>query len=281
MTKGSVAFMNNIQYISSRANETLSKAAALKEKKYRDIQKAFLAEGWKLVEEAVLSGLPIIQIFLSEDKKDVYLPRLTALLSENKMENISIFILSEPCFSKISSEKSPQGVIASIKHLDFFQECIKIYMKDIFSSSRALCLYSVRDPGNLGAIVRSAAAFGTDTIILSNDCADIYNPKTLRAAMGCLFKLRVFIVEDFAASLSTLCESRNVYAAELTPDAVPLTSISLQKSDIFVIGNEGHGIPKEISALCSKSVYIPICNSVESLNASVAASVLLWELGKV
>ncbi len=273
--------MKEIQYISSRTNSTVQRTASLKEKKYRDLNKAFLVEGWKLTEEAVLSSLPITEIFLSEEKKNVYLPTLLSMLAERKMENISIFVLSEACFSKISSEKSPQGIIAVIKHLDFFQECIKINMKDIFSSSRVLCLYSVRDPGNLGAIVRSAAAFETDTLILSSDCADIYNPKTLRAAMGSLFKMRIFIVEDFSATLCALREKRNVYAAELTDSAVSLKKLSLSKSDVFVIGNEGHGIPAEISAICSKSVFIPIKANVESLNASVAASILLWELGKV
>ncbi len=268
----------DVQYISSRTNPTLLKTASLKEKKYRDEQGAFLVEGWKLFEEAVISRLPITAVFVSEEKKESYLLEAQKMLLRDKMEKVSIFVLSEPCFSKISTEKSPQGIIAVIKHLDFFKECIKINMKDI---SHALCLCSVRDPGNLGAIIRSAAAFGTDTLILSSDCADVYNPRTLRAAMGCLFKLRIFIVEDLAASISALrAGGRRVYAAELTDRAVPLTALSLEERDVFVIGNEGHGIPTEISELCTESVYIPIKSGVESLNASVAASVLLWELGK-
>lgn len=273
--------MNDVLYISSRSNQTVLKAASLKEKKYRDEYKFFLVEGWKLVQEAIFSALPIVEIFIAEDKKEVYTQELFTLLEERKMEKISIFVLSEPCFSKISSEKSPQGIIAVIKHLDFFQECIKINKKDISPSSRVLCLCSVRDPGNLGAIVRSAAAFGTDTLILSSDCADVYNPKTLRAAMGCIFKLRIFMVDDIGASVTVLRESRNVFAAELSQNAGSLSSLSLQASDVFVIGNEGHGIPAELSALCTGSVYIPIRDGVESLNASVAASILLWELGKV
>lgn len=270
-----------IQYIASRSNGTVLKAASLKEKKYRDEHGLFLAEGWKLFAEAVYSRLPIVSLLIVESKKDAYLDRAQKMLLEAKMEKVSIFVLAEPCFSKISSEKAPQGVIAVIKHLDFFEESIKINMKDISKDAHALCLCSVRDPGNLGAIVRSAVAFGTDTLILSSDCADVYNPKTLRAAMGSLFKLRIFTVEDLESSIRTLREGgRRVYAAELTDHAVSVKTLDLREDDVFVIGNEGHGIPAEISASCTCSAYIPIVSGVESLNASVAASVLLWELGK-
>jgi len=99
--------------------------------------------------------------------------------------------------------------------------------------------------------------------------------------MGSLFKLRIFTVEDLESSIRTLREGgRRVYAAELTDHAVSVKTLDLREDDVFVIGNEGHGIPAEISASCTCSAYIPIVSGVESLNASVAASVLLWELGK-
>lgn len=143
---------------------------------------------------------------------------------------------------------------------------------------RTLCLCAVRDPANLGAIVRSAAAFGVKSLLLSADCADVYHPKTLRAAMGNLFRLSVYIVEDLPASLQTLkAAGRRVFAAELRPGALPLLSLPVRKEDVFIIGNEGHGIPREVSDAADSSVYIPIEENVESLNASVAASVLLWE----
>ena len=276
-----VVDMNEAIYISSRTNPTVVRVASLKEKKYRDKYSAFLVEGWKLVEEALCAHLPVTEIFISEGKKDSYLSATEALLKQEKMGDVSIFVLSDACFEKISTEKAPQGVIAVIKHLDFFQECITIYRKSIFSESKVLCLFSVRDPGNLGAIVRSAVAFGTDTLILSRDCADVYNPKTLRAAMGSIFKLRIFMVEDMASAIEELRGmGRRVFAAELSERAVSLLDVGLLGSDVFVIGNEGHGISTEISSLCTGSVYIPIQQGVESLNASVAASILLWELGK-
>lgn len=270
--------MKNIIYITSRQNPTVAFAASLKEKKYREKHKSFLAEGFKLFEEAVSSALPLTHLFIAESKKEVYLSAAEDMLKRQNMENIGIFVLSDACFEKISTEKAPQGIIAVIKHLDFFERCIKIYMKDISKDTRALCLCSVRDPSNLGAIIRSAVAFGTDTLILSADCAELYNSKTLRAAMGGLFKLRAFIVDDLAASIVTLREcGRRVFAAELTENAIPLAETFPKRQDVFVIGNEGHGISAEISEACDASVYIPIAKEAESLNAAVAASVLLYE----
>ena len=150
----------------------------------------------------------------------------------------------------------------------------------MLEGERILTLCSVRDPGNLGAIIRSAVAFGFDRLILSGDCAELTSPKTVRAAMGAIFKLSMMTVEDFASVVTAAEESgRRVLCAELSERAVSLREIGLRDDDVLMIGNEGHGIPEEISSLASASVYIPIAPNTESLNAAVAASILLWELG--
>ena len=266
-----------IKEITSRQNATVLWASSLKEKKYREKHRAFLAEGVKLVREAFFSRLPITHIFLSKVK-------WAALEAELPLEKMvkecetapEIILLSDACFEKISTEKAPQGVIAVIKYLDFFKRIDKINSVDFLG--RALFLSSVRDPGNLGAIIRSAAAFGTETLILSSDSADVYHPRVLRAAMGTIFKMSVLIVEDEIGFVQAQREKgRRFFAAELRENAVPLSELSHKTSDIFVIGNEGHGIAPELSLVCDGSVYIPIAEGVESLNASVAASLLLWE----
>ena len=268
-----------IKEITSRQNSTLVWAASLSEKKYREKHKTFLADGVKLVEEALVSHLPVSHIFIEESKREEYLPLILSLTENRKGDAPQIFLLSSPCFEKISTEKAPQGIIAAIKYLDFFKRTAKINSEE--QLGRTLFLSSVRDPGNLGAIIRSAAAFGTETVILSGDSADIYHPRVLRSAMGTLFRMRVFIVSEEAEAIRSLqLAGRRLYAAELRDHAVSLSSLSLDRNDIFVIGNEGHGIDPTISALCDGSVYIPIVPGVESLNASVAASVLLWEQSK-
>ena len=144
-----------------------------------------------------------------------------------------------------------------------------------------LMLESVRDVGNMGTILRSAKAFGIDALIISSDCADLYNPKTIRAAMGALFTQRVVVVDDIANTVLSLRESgARVFAAALDRNAKKLGSFPLQKGDVILIGNEGHGLSNEAIAACDECVYIPMENGSESLNASIAASVCMWELYK-
>ncbi len=268
-------------YVSSKSNKTVMFAASLQEKKYREQHGAFFVEGWKLLEEAAKNRLPITHIFLLEDRAESFIERLEASGFAQMYPNCELIVVSLPCFEKISTEKSPQGVITVIKHLDFFKRCIKINKEDISDTETVLFLDSVRDPGNLGAIIRSAVAFGTELLLLSDDCADLYNPRTVRAAMGNLFCVRTIRVNDVTGSIAALRSlGRRVLAAELTERAIPLHEAAVTSHDVFVIGNEGHGIEAEVSAACDASVYIPMRSTVESLNAAVAASVLLWEQSK-
>lgn len=268
-----------IKEITSRQNATVMWASSLSEKKYREKHRAFLAEGWKLVEEAISCHLPVTHLFIAASKKDDILQKLPLNSLALWEDPPTVFLLSDACFEKISTEMAPQGVIAAIKYLDFFKRIDKIKEEDL--SPRALFLSSVRDPGNLGAIIRSAVAFGTKTLLLSADSADVYHPRTLRAAMGTIFKIEILIVKDERDTIEAIRrKGRRFFAAELRENAVPLSSLSLRGEDIFVIGNEGHGISTEILEACDGSVYIPIQSGVESLNASVAASVLLWEQAK-
>ena len=270
--------------ITSRNNALVKWAASLSDKKYRNAEKSFIIEGEKLTFEALDASLPVTHLFVCASKWEKNAKRLKSYEKNEKYANTSVICLSDGVFEKISSEKSPQGIISVLKYLDFFNNIDIIYKEEFFldPNEKALMLYSVRDPGNLGAIIRSAVAFGIKHIILSSDCADIYNSRTVRAAMGSLFKIRITTVSDFASLIGATIESgRRVFAAELTDNAVAVDKIGLNASDIFIIGNEGHGIDKSISALATGSVFIPICPETESLNASVAASVLMWEIGKL
>lgn len=266
--------------ISSRNNQLVKWAASLQDKKGRNESEAFIAEGEKLTLEALRRGLPVTHIFVMEGKESRALDLLRPYVDRKEYADCQIIVLSEGAFSKISTEKAPQGIISAIKHLDFFRKLDIIYKEDFFipRGERALSLYSLRDPGNLGAVIRSAVAFGVQHIVLSADSADIYNPKTVRAAMGTMFGVKISIVSDFESFVSCAKENgRNVYAAELRDGAKSVKDIDLSSDDIFIIGNEGHGIPDSVSAICTHSVYIPISDGAESLNASVAAAVFMWE----
>ncbi len=270
--------------ISSKANELVKMAASLNDKKYRQQRGLFLIDGIKLTLEAAKASVGVEYIFISENKLDEYLDEIKTAFSSPLYEKMRVITLKEDVFLKISSEKSPQGVISIAKRLDFLSNVNIIYKEEFFlrEDEKAIALFSLRDPSNLGAVIRSAVAFGTKHIILSEDCADVYNSKTLRSAMGSLFKVKISIVKDFSAFITAVRDnSRRIFAAELREGAYPLSTLSLNSSDIFIIGNEGHGIPTEISSLCNGSVYIPISESVESLNASVASALFMWELSKI
>ena len=276
--------MNFIEeLITSRQNPTVKFASSLADKKGREKARAFLAEGEKLTYEAAMAKLPVTHIFISENKREQILPRIKAAFSDKIYDETKLLVLSDEAFGKISTEKSPQGVISVIKYLDFFSELDIIYNVEKYFSynEKVIALNSVRDPSNLGAIIRSAVAFGFSHIVLSSDCTDPYNPKTVRAAMGAMFKIKITFVTDFSSFVKDLIRSgRNVYAAELREGASALDEVALTSRDVIIIGNEGHGIDPSVSALCTASVYIPISSMTESLNASVAASVLMWELSK-
>lgn len=271
------------EILTSRQNPTVRYAASLTEKKGREAARAFLAEGEKLTLDALAAGLPVTHIFAMASRRDRLKERIFPAAAGEKYRDTRWIWLSDEAFSKISTEKAPQGVVSVIKYLDFFRKMDIIYKEDFFLSpeERAIALHEVRDPSNLGAVIRSAAAFGIDTVVLSADCADIYSPKTVRAAMGSLFRVRVVSVGDFSFFVrAARAAGRRVLSAELSDTALPLDRAGLSSDDIVVIGNEGHGVPREISALCDAGLYIPITEKAESLNASVAASVILWEQRK-
>lgn len=262
--------------ITSKSNETVKWLSSLSQKKYRDMSHTFLAYGDKLAKEAISAGTCVTHIIAREDRaKEMLCPPFSALIEKDT----KAIVLSSDCFDKITSENSPDGIIVAVKYLDNYNKYY-IMNKDIFYTADmggTVFIDGVRDPGNLGAILRSAAAFGVTDIVITDDCADIYHPRTLRAAMGGLFSLRTHTVTDMAQAIAIFRKkNRRVFAAELRDTAVPFGSVSLTPRDAVVVGNEGHGISSEISAACDGSIYIPISQKVESLNASVAASLLIF-----
>ena len=269
--------------ISSRNNNFVKWATSLSDKKNRNSEGYFMAEGVKLTKEALDADLPVDYIVISDSKKDAVFSKISAHLESKKYEKCKIILVTDSVFEKISTEKSPQGVISIIKHLDFFRKMDIIYKEEFFLTpdEKSIFLCSIRDPSNLGSVIRSSVAFGTEHIVLSGDCADIYNPKTVRSAMASLYRVKVTVVNDVPSFISAAqANGRRIFAAELSDNAKCLNDIGLNSSDIVMIGNEGHGIPADISALCDESVYIPISGKTESLNASVAAAIFMWEQSK-
>lgn len=248
------------EHISSKSNEKIKAVRKLADKKYRALFGLFVIEGHKLVYDYLRTvGIPL-RIFATDTAAEKYSDILKAE---------EVYIITEDLYAYISSEKAPQGIMAVCRIPDGGR----------LTAGRCLLLESVRDAGNLGTVIRTAAAFGIENIALSADCADLYNPKTLRAAMGALFFVNIFTVTDIVAFVDTLrSDGRRVFATVPTEDAADIRSVTFSANDCVVIGNEGNGISGELLSHCNLSVTIPMRGQTESLNASAAASVLMWEL---
>ncbi len=259
------------EIISSRQNREVVEVIKLGDKKARRDTGLFRIDGIKLAREAIEKGVKIEKIFLSESA-DIELSEWP--------EACRVIRTTDEVFAKISEEKSPEGIICVAKHLDNFTKIVKIDNGDpVFSDGKRLFLAeSVRDPGNLGTLIRSANALGCERMIISADCADLYNPKTLRAAMGAVFSIELATVADMSGAIAALRENgRRIFAAALDRDAKRLGSFELRPTDAFVVGNEGHGLTEKTVSACTESVYIPMKAGAESLNAAAAAAAILWE----
>ena len=268
------------EIITSRQNRIVVDAVKLCDKKARENACLFRFDGCKLFEEALKKGVEIARVLLCESKADGLL--IKAKEHSEKLDGAVISVLSDDVFAKVSEENAPEGIICIAKYPDNHIRKAALEELELVASDksrRIMLLESVRDPGNMGTIIRSAAAFGVDTLIISRDCADIYNPKTVRGAMGALFKMNILVLDDIACAVNILkSKDRRVYAAALDKTAARLNEVEFDTSDAVVIGNEGHGLSKNTVNACTRSLYIPMEEGSESLNAAIAASVIMWNM---
>lgn len=271
----------NGEIITSRQNPTVKRICALLEKKTRRRERLFRFDGIKLLCEALSKGVRIELIALSVAASDSVRARLSELVAEYDIDCKRIYLISEQAFEKMTEEASPEGIItvaASLDTLHLSVDCAEDYK--INASERLLLIESMRDPGNLGTVIRSAAALGIDRLIISDDCAELYNPKTVRAAMGGLFGLRIDVVraELFPDVIRSLrLGGRELYATALSEGARRIDELSIKRGDAFIIGNEGHGLSLGAIEASSGAVVIPMAEGSESLNAAAAAAICIWE----
>ena len=184
-------------------------------------------------------------------------------------EGIERYDLSEKLFCSLSEVETPQNVIFTVSLPEKEWETWPV---------PALLLDGVGDPGNLGTILRTAVAFGVP-VIVGEGCADLTSPKTVRSAMGALFRAKIRR-EDLKKTIPVMRGAGiPVFAATLSEKSVPLESVSLRRASVAV-GNEAHGVSEEIRALSAHEIVIPMPGGAESLNAAVAASILMWEMTK-
>ena len=267
--------------VTSRQNPTVKRLCALLDKKTRRREGVFRFDGIKLLCEAAKKGVFIELVVLSEGAGDAVTSVVERLICEGYLAEERLFYVSSEVFEKMSEESSPEGVITVAKNLDEKHKALDSFEEyELCREARILLAESLRDPGNLGTVVRTAAALGIDRLIITDDCADIYNPKTVRAAMGGLFTLRIDIVKanELPRLIEKLCKNgRKIYAAALRENAEEIGNIALSRGDAFVIGNEGHGLSEATVDSASGVAIIPMTEGSESLNAAAAAAICIWE----
>ena len=261
----------NIELITSRTNDYIIKCNGFHDRKNRRQSGVFIFEGIKLFSEAISRGVEFESVIFTSDNK-----KLIVDLLQNYSKPLRLIEVNDSVYKKLSGEKSPSGIFCVAKAIDKIHKTATIYRNE-FSGAK-IVLSSLQDPGNLGTVIRCASAFGFGEIIIDAPCVDIYNEKTIRASMGTLFSARITRVENLVEAIAELRKSGyTVYGAALTEDSTPLNKLSLDNTNCFVIGNEGHGLSSEVLNACNGSVIIPMPGGAESLNASIAASLLMWE----
>lgn len=262
----------NVDCITSKSNSTIVKIAKLANKKERKEEKLFLLDGVKLFAEAYNFGAKIKYIVLND--KSEFSNEIVEKINDAKSKGATVICANEAVFSKLTEESAPQGIITVC---EFLKNCDDNGKS--LENEKVLILESVRDPGNVGSIIRHAAAFGIDRLILTADCADIYSQKVLRAAMGAIFKVNINVIPNIVHAIDNLKkQGRRVIATTLGENSLRLEKNTISPKDVFVIGNEGHGISQAVLEHSDETMFIPMCENTESLNASVAAAILMWEM---
>lgn len=255
-----------MQTITSKDNELIKHIRKLKDKKYRDESNEYVVEGVKLVEEAVKENAKIKQIIVCEDTTRTYEIPTHIMLEIAKYECISV---SNKIFNIITQVTNPQGIMAIIEKNA--QDAQIDYSQDII-----VVLDDVQDPGNLGTILRTVDSIGLNQIIVSKGTADAFNSKVVRSTMGAIFRIKIIEVENLAQEIKEMRKHHFKLMVTSLQTKNSIYDIDFNKK-IIVIGNEANGVSKEIQDMADEKAKIPMLGRTESLNASVAAGVVMYE----
>ena len=237
--------------------------------KYRRQSGEFVIEGSRLCSDAFDSGCRFSALVAS----DSAMAKHGVLINKLNSKALKGYVVKDDIYNKMSDTKSPQGILCVIKTLDNPTQFDKIKCNGKF-----LALENIQDPSNLGTILRTAEALGIDGVILSEDCCDIYSPKVLRGSMGAVFRLPYLITEDIVEFIKN--NPMKSYAAVVDKDARGVEEADFDSPCLVAIGNEGNGLRKATVNACDLPVTIHMNGRAESLNASVAASIIAWEMVK-
>lgn len=252
--------------ISSKDNEIIKSIKKLKDKKYRDIENSYIIEGIKLLKEAIEEKAEIKQIIICDDCEK------TEIISKELMYEIAKYncnYVTSKVFKYLTEVQTPQGILAVIGKTPKDQEID--YTQDII-----VALDGIQDPGNLGTILRTVDSIGLTQILVSKETADSFNPKVVRSTMGAIFRVKVIECENLQEKLKEIKKNKYKVVVSSLQTENSLYNIKLNKK-VIVVGNEANGVNSEIQEMADEKIKIPMLGKTESLNASVATGVILYE----
>ncbi|MFN2364307.1 MAG: TrmH family RNA methyltransferase [Halarsenatibacteraceae bacterium] len=262
---------SNFLELSSSQNQNIKRVRKLKRKKYRDEYQEFILEGSQIIEAAVSMAGNIKEVYIS--KKVFNQDNIQELIALFDKE-IELYLLEPDLFAEISETVNSQGIIA----VAGIKACSLANL--VAANGPLLLLAGLQDPGNAGTLIRSASAAGFAGIVALKGTVDIYNPKVIRASMGGIFDLELIKnieLEELKESFND--STRRLILAE--PDADnTYYDFDFRENDILAIGNEARGISDQLTKLEHKSISIPIRGKIESLNAAMAGTILIFEMAR-
>lgn len=256
--------------ITSSANSKIKQVVQWQSRaKDRRRDRVFVAEGVKMYEEAPPDG--IVEVYLSQSMEE----KAAAGLYDGiwrKLQDTGYETVADPLFEKMSDTQTPQGILTVVRQ-PYYELADMLRQQDPL----LMVLEDLQDPGNLGTILRTGEGAGITGVIMSGRTVDLFNPKTIRSTMGSVYRMPFVYVEDILALISELhSHGIHTYAAHLDSDAY-YTDCSFREPTAFLIGNEGNGLSKKTSDSAVSRLKIPMEGQVESLNAAVAAALLMYE----
>ena len=253
---------NNIINITSTSNETIKYFISLNDKKTRMNAKRFIVEGYHLVNEASKTNL--LEAIISTDEKEL-----------KKINNVKRYLVNDAIINKIATTKNPQNILGIVKMLDHNITNLLPIIKG--NKTKLIMLDDVNDPGNLGTIIRTAAGLGYDGIIMSPNTVDLYNEKVIRSTQGVMFKIPI-IKANLQEVIKLLKKEQVFCIGTALTNAKDVKHITKKDKFAICLGNEAKGISKEVLDNMDENVRIAMKNDVESLNVSIAAGIIMYEM---
>lgn len=255
-----------MQIITSKDNDVIKNIRKLKEKKYRDESGLYVIEGIKMLEEAIEENVEIKKIVICEECVEAGSIEQRLLYIIAKYDCIYV---KEKIFNLLTDVVAPQGILAVVAKPGS-------NMKIKYDQDIILALDGIQDPGNLGTIIRTADSINLKQIVVTKNTADAYNPKVVRSTMGAIFRVNLIETDNMSKTLKEIKKNKFEVVATALDTNNSIYDINYKKK-VIVIGNEANGVTKEVQDLADYKVKIPMLGKTESLNASVATGIMLYE----